>query len=44
MKSASFNYSDTARHGTCSIYVLGVEKKRHLSMAIKAFVDGYLKK
>lgn len=42
IKENSFNYSDSVRHGTCSIYVLGVEKKRHLSMAIKAFVDGYL--
>lgn len=43
IKENSFNYSDSTRHGTCSIYVLGVERKRHLSMAIKAFVDGYLK-
>lgn len=42
LKKASFNYSDSPRHGTCSIYVLGVERKRRLSMAIKAFVDQYV--
>lgn len=42
LKKASFSYSDSPRHGTCSLYVLGVEKKRHLSMAIKAFVDQYI--
>jgi transposase-like protein len=43
LKESSFSYSDSVRHGTCSIYVLGVERKRKLSMAIKAFVDRYIK-
>lgn len=39
IKPGSFTYKDSIRHGTCSIYVLSVEKKRQVSMAIKAFLD-----
>jgi len=43
LKKASFSYRESYRHGTCAIYVLGVEKKRELMMAIKAFLDRYMK-
>lgn len=43
LKASSFTYKDSKRHGTCSVYVLGVEKKRQVTMAIKAFLDNYLK-
>ena len=39
LRKASFSYKDSIRHGTCAIYVLSVEKKRNLSMAMKAFLD-----
>lgn len=39
LQKASFSYKDSIRHGTCAIYVLSVEKKRTLSMAMKAFFD-----
>ena len=39
IKPGSFTYKDSVRHGTCSVYVFGVEKKRRLSAAIKAFLD-----
>ena len=43
LKKTSFSYRESFRHGTCSLYVLGVEKKRELMMAIQAFVDKYIK-
>ena len=43
-RKASFSYSESFRHGTCSIYVLGVEKKLTLTMAIQAFLDIYKEK
>jgi hypothetical protein len=42
LQKSSFSYRESYRHGTCSIYVMGVEKKRELMMAIKAFVDTYM--
>lgn len=44
LKKASFTYKDSIRHGTCAIYVLRVEKKRKLEMAIKAFLDEVMNK
>ena len=41
LKKASFSYKEPSRHGTCVIYVLGVERKRELTMAIEAFLDCY---
>lgn len=43
LKKASFSYKEPSRHGTCAIYVLNVEKKRELMMAIRAFLDSYEK-
>lgn len=39
LQKSSFSYKGSYRHGTCSIYVLGVERKREIAMAIKAFFD-----
>lgn len=44
IQKGSFTYKDSIRHGTCSVYIFGTDKKRELSMAIKAFVDRYIKK
>mgnify|MGYP001573716596 CR=1 FL=1 len=43
LKKSSFSYQESYRHGTCEIYLMGVEKKTELMMAIKAFMDKYLK-
>lgn len=43
LQKASFSYKESFRHGTCSLYFGSVEKKTHVMMAIKAFVDSYLK-
>ena len=43
LKEGSFSYRESYRHGTCSIFLLGVEKKREITMAIKAFVDKHIK-
>lgn len=43
LQKSSFSYKESFRHGTCSIYVLGVEKKRELMMAIQAFIHKYMK-
>lgn len=40
---ASFSYSESFRHGTCSLYVSGVEKKMNLMMSIQAFLRVYNK-
>lgn len=37
----SFSYSESYRHGTCSLYVLNTRKKTQLMMAIKAFLELY---
>lgn len=42
LQKSSFSYKESHRHGTCSLYAFGVEKKRELMMAIKAFVDSYM--
>ena len=42
LQKSSFTYQGSHGHGTCSVYVLSVEKKRRVSMAIKAFLDSYL--
>ncbi len=42
LKSSSFSYKDSNRHGTCSLYAFGVSPRRKLMMAIKAFLDIYL--
>ena len=39
LQKASFSYQDSHRHGTCSIYIGGVEKNREVRMATKAFLD-----
>ncbi|MFH1854995.1 MAG: hypothetical protein ABH810_01125 [bacterium] len=41
LRKSSFSYKDSYRHGTCSLYVGGVEKRRKVMMAISAFLDGY---
>ncbi len=43
IKKGSFSYRESFRHGTCTAHAFGGEKKRELMMAIKAFVDKYLK-
>lgn len=42
LQKSSFSYKESYRHGTCSVYVLGVERKRELTMAIQAFIDKYM--
>jgi len=42
LKKSSFSYRESYRHGTCEVYLMGVEKKTELMMAIKAFIDKYL--
>lgn len=44
MQKSSFSYKESYRHGTCGIYVSGVEKKTKIMMATQAFVDKYLEK
>ena len=41
LRKASFSYKESYRHGTCSIYVCGVKKKREVMAAIQAFLDIY---
>lgn len=41
LRKSSFSYHESYRHGTCSVYVLGVEKKRNLMMGIKAFLEKF---
>lgn len=43
LQKGSFSYQESFRHGTCSLYVLGVKKKEELMAAIEAFADMYLK-
>jgi len=42
-KKGSYTYKESSRHGTCGIYILGVEKKREVMMAIQAFLDKYMR-
>lgn len=39
LQKYSFSYQGLNRRGTCSLYALGVETKRKVMMAIKAFLD-----
>jgi len=41
LRKSSFSYKESNRHGTCSIFVSGVEKKREIMAAIRAFLDQY---
>lgn len=41
MRPSSFSYSESFRHGTCSLYAFGVEKRMTLIMAIKALVNNW---
>lgn len=41
---SSFTYKESFRHGTCSVYFGGVEKKSELMASIQAFIDLYLNK
>lgn len=41
LKKSSFSYRESFRHGTCQVYVSGVEKKQEVMMSIKAFLDLY---
>ena len=43
LRKGTYSYKESSRHGTCGIYVMGVEKKRELMMAIQALIDRYLK-
>lgn len=43
LQKSSFSYRESFRHGTCSIFVASVEKKRKLMAAIQAFLDRYMK-
>ena len=38
----SFTYKESFRHGTCSLYYGGGEKKQELMAAIQAFIDIFL--
>jgi hypothetical protein len=42
LKQSSFSYSESYRHGTCSLYAFGVVPHRKLMMAMKAYIDLYL--
>lgn len=43
LQKSSFSYKSSFNHGTCSLYAFSAEKYRELMMAMKAFVDQYLK-
>lgn len=43
LRKGSYSYKESCEHGTCGIYIMGVERKRELMMAIQAFIDRYLK-
>jgi len=42
LQKSSFSYKGSYRHGTCQIYLPGVERKRELMMAIQVFLDKYM--
>lgn len=44
LQKGSFTYKESYRHGTCKIYSFGVERKREIMMAIRAFLDEYEKR
>lgn len=39
LKKSSFSYKESNRHGTCSVYILGVDRKLEVMTGIKAFLD-----
>ena len=41
LRPKSFSYRDTARHGTCKLYVGSVPKKAEVMLSIRAFFDTY---
>jgi len=41
LRPNSFSYRDTARHGTCKLYVGSVPKKDEIRLSIRAFFDTY---
>lgn len=41
LRPKSFSYRDTARHGTCKLYVGSVPKKAEIMLSIRAFFDIY---
>lgn len=41
LRKASFSYRESFRHGTCSIYVGGVDKHREVMAGIRAFLDNF---
>jgi len=43
LQKGSFTYKESHRHGTCSVIFTGVDKKREITMAIKAFLELYQK-
>ncbi len=43
-RKGSYSYKESSNHGTCGIYIMGVEKKRELMMAIQALIDTFLDK
>ena len=43
LRPRSFSYRDTARHGTCKLYVGSVPKKTEIRLSIRAFFDTYSK-
>ena len=43
LKKTSFSYRESFRHGTCTLYVLSMERKRELMMSIQAFIGRYKK-
>lgn len=40
-RDGNFSYKGPDRHGTCSLFLSSHDKKREISMAIKAFLDRY---
>ena len=43
LRSGSFTYQESHRHGTCSIIFISTDKKTKIMMAIKSFLDLYQK-
>jgi transcriptional regulator with XRE-family HTH domain len=41
LRPGSFTYKGSFRHGTCKLYVGGVQKKSELMLSIRAFFDTY---
>ncbi len=43
LQKSSFSYQESFRHGTCAVYYGSVEKKREVTMAIKALFENLAK-